>query len=889
MHLRSLFAALPGLLFFSPLQAVQTPQPLNAETFAGLELRAIGPAASGGRISDIELDPRNRNVWYVTTAAGGVWKTTSAGTSWTPIFDRQGSYSIGVARVDPRNSNVVWIGTGENTSQRSVGFGDGVYKSEDAGRTWSRMGLAQSEHIGEIVIDPRNSAVVYVAAQGPLWAPGGERGLYKTVDGGRSWNRVLYVSENTGISDVVINPANPDILYAASYQRRRHLGMQIAGGPEAAIYKSVDGGVKWDKLSNGLPGGDVGRIGLALSTQNPDVVYAHIAAAGRNGGFFRSADAGATWVKQSDYVPGDPQYYMELFPDPHHPGRIYSLDVNPRVTDDEGKTWRAAIPNGGVHVDHHAFAFDPSDPEHILNGNDGGLYQSFDSGKSWQWFGNLPISQFYNIDVDDAQPFYNVYGGLQDNGSLMGPSRTLFGGIPNYTWISIGGGDGMQPRAEANGQRFLYVQSQNGSINRLDQHTAESVGIRPANAQGQPPLRFTWNAPLAVSPHSSTRLYFGAQQLMRSDDRGTTWRAVSGDLTRNLNRDTMQIMGRVWGPEAVGRHLYTNTLSTITSIEESPLQQGLLIVGTDDGLLQISENAGESWRQSQLPGLPALGHIVDIAASRHDANTIYVVAQNYQRGDFKPYVFRSSDRGRSWTSISANVPARHVAWSIAEDHVNRSLLFLGTEFGLFFSLDAGQQWTQLSGGVPTVMFRDLAIQRRENDLVAGTFGRGIYVLDDYAPLRAITPAVLAQEGTLLPVRDAWAYNQRRAATDRGSFTASNPPYGALLTYYLREAAPGSYVIEIKNAAGEVVNQVAASTKAGVQRVAWDLRAQPRETAAAANAAAGEEEGPRRPPQGRPVPPGEYTAQLGRRVNNSFTAIGSVQRFQVKALPPIPNR
>lgn len=883
MQLRALIAALPGVLFL-PSAHAQTPIPLRAEQVAGLELRALGPAASGGRISDIEIDPRNRNHWYVTTAAGGVWKTTNAGVSWTPIFERQGSYSIGVARIDARNPQVIWIGTGENTSQRSVGFGDGVYKSTDGGQSWARVGLELSEHIGEIVIDPRNSEVVYVAAQGPLWAAGGERGLYKTTDGGRSWRRVLQVSENTGISDVVINPREPDVLYAASYQRRRHLGMQIAGGPESAIYKSADGGATWQKLSNGLPAGDVGRIGLALSPQDPGVVYAIIAAAGRTGGFFRSADAGRSWVRQSDYVPGDPQYYMELFPNPHRAGQIYTLDVVARVTDDEGKTWRPAV-TAGVHVDHHAFAFDPTDPDHILNGNDGGLYESFDGGRSWRWFSNLPLAQFYNIEVDDAEPFYNVYGGLQDNGSLMGPSRTLFGSIPNYTWLSIGGGDGMQPRAEPGGARFVYVQSQNGSISRLDQHTGETVSIRPRDEPGQP-HRFTWNAPLIVSPHSATRIYFGSHKLLRSDDRGTTWRAVSGDLTRALNRDTMPVMGKVWGPDAVGRHLYTNTLSTITAIDESPLQEGLLIVGTDDGLVQISENGGRNWRVVRLPGVPDLGAIVEVTASRHDASVIYAVAQNFQRGDFTPYVFRSSDRGHSWTSIRGNLPDRHVAWSLAEDHVNRHLHFLGTEFKLFVSLDGGQNWTPLMGGAPTIMFRDLAIQRRENDLVAGTFGRGIFVLDDYAPLRALTPALLASAGALLPVRAAWAYNARRAATDRGSFSAPNPPYGALLTYYVRTPEPSPLSIEIRNAAGEMVAQVSAPAAAGLQRVAWDLRTPVRDTVATAP---NPEEGQRRGPQTRAVPPGEYVAQLGRRAGTMFTPLGAAQRFVVKSLPPTINR
>ncbi len=766
-----------------------------------------------------------------------------------------------------------------------------------AGETWRRVGLEQSEHIGEIVIDPRNSEVVYVAAQGPLWAAGGERGLYKTSDGGRSWTRVLQVSDNTGVSDVVLDPRNPDVLYAASYQRRRHMGMQIAGGPEGGIHKSTDGGRTWKELTNGLPTGDIGRIGLALSPHNPDVVYALMTAERRTGGFFKSADAGVTWTRQSDYVPTDPQYYMELYPDPRVAGRIYTLDVQLRVTQDEGRTWVLA-PQAGVHVDHHLFAYDPRDPEHLINGNDGGLYQSFDSGRTWAWFANLPLAQFYSIDVDDAQPYYNVYGGLQDNGTLLGPSRTLTGNIQNYHWTSIGGGDGMQPRAEPRGTRYVYVQSQNGSLSRLDQLLNETVNIRPRNPTGEPPLRFTWNAPLLSSPHAPTRLYFGAQRLLRTDDRGATWRNVSGDLTRALNRDTMPIMGRVWPDSAVGRNLFTNTLSTLTIIDESTLQEGLLIVGSDDGRVHISDNAGQTWRAANIPGLPELAVIADVAASVHDRNTFYVVAHNFNRGDFAPYVYRSTDGGRQWASLSAGLPARHVSWSLAEDHVSRDLLFLGTEFALFFSHDGGRQWLPLSGNVPTIMMRDLAIQRRVNDLVVGTFGRGIFILDDYSALRALTPTVLAQEGTLFPVRDALQYNVRRAgAGDRGSFNTANPPYGALLTYYVRTAAASPLTIRISNAAGEAVAHVNAPAQAGVRRVAWDLRSPPPRDSTAAGrggraGGGGDEEGPpqggRGGAAGRPVPPGEYTAQLGRGMGASFTPMGSGQRFQVRAFIPPTN-
>jgi photosystem II stability/assembly factor-like uncharacterized protein len=634
---RKTFGLCAAALLLCPTDtsAQQPPDPTAAATFAGLEFRDIGPAAVGGRVSDIAIDPSNRNVWYVSTASGGLFKTTNAGTTWRAIFDDAASYSIGVVEVDPRNPRTIWVGTGENTGQRSVAFGDGIYKSTDGGDTWQNVGLRNSEHIGVIAFDPRDSNVVWVAAQGPLWAPGGDRGLYVTRNGGQTWTRALHVSDNTGISDVVLDPRNPDVMYAASYQRRRHMGMQIAGGPEGAVYKSTDGGRTWNKIMRGLPTTDIGRIGIALSPQNPDVVYALVAAQDSAGGFFRSSDRGENWTRQSNFVPTDPQYYMELYPDPRVPGRIYTLDVPFRITNDEGRTW-GSVAGQGVHVDHHAVAFDPVDASIMLLGNDGGLYQTFDGGTTWRWFSNLPAAQFYRIDVDDAQPFYNVYGGLQDNGSLMGPSRTLQGGgIMNHHWTSIGGGDGMQPRAEPGG-RFVYTQSQNGSLSRLDMRTGENVSIRPRQVQGQPAQRWTWDAPLIISPHRPTRIYFGSQQLWRSDDRGTTWTAVSGDLTRNLNRDTMQIMGRTWPANAVGRNLFTHELSTIVIIEESRLREGLLFVGTYDGQIQISENGGQSWRVSRIPGVPDLAVINDIAASRHDANVLYAVAHNFQRGDFKP-------------------------------------------------------------------------------------------------------------------------------------------------------------------------------------------------------------------------------------------------------------
>lgn len=864
---------------------------LRAETLAGLELRGIGPALMAGRIADVAIDPTDRSTWYVATGSGGVWKTENAGTTWEPIFDRYGSYSIGTITLDPKDPRVVWLGTGEKNGQRSVGYGDGVYRSVDGGKSWRHVGLEKSEHIARIVVDPRDPEVVYVAAQGPLWAAGGDRGLYKTTDGGRSWKRVLHISENTGITEVVLDPRDPDVVYAAAYQRRRHVGIQIAGGPEGGIYKSSDGGRSWKKLTDGLPGGDLGRIGLAVSPIRPDVVYALVAASGKNSGFFRSADRGESWVKQSDYIVVDPQYYMELFPDPHRFDRVYAVDVRVHVTEDGGKSF-GELETDFVHVDFHEVVFDPADPDYLMVGNDGGLYESWDRGKSWKFIDNLPIAQFYRVEVDDAAPFYNVYGGAQDNGTLMGPSRTpTVHGILNRDWISIGGGDGMQPRVDPADPDVVYAQAQYGALVRNDLRTGKAVPIKPREKEGEDSLRWYWSAPLVVSPHAPKRLYFAANRLFRSDDRGDSWVPVSPELTREIDRDTLLVMGRRWSPDAVWKHKFTSPLGTITALDESPLVEGLLYVGTDDGLIQVSEDGGRSWRASErFPGVPALTYVADVLASRHDASTVYAVFNNYQQGDFRPYILRSTDRGRSWRSVAGDLPDRHVAWTIVEDHEAAELLFAGTEFGLFVTLDGGRRWVQLRGGLPTIAVRDLAIQRRESDLVAGTFGRGVFILEDYSPLRQLTASLLAQEAVLFPIEEARLHAQRRVigggargTQGHGVFAAPNPPYGASFTYYLKDGLERSgkasadsgqapaIVVVVSDAQGKVIREIEGPATPGIHRMAWDLRHAPRDSAG-----------------GRPGPevePGRYTARAAKRVGGVRTLLGEPRSFEVAPLYP----
>lgn len=829
---------------------------LSVESMRGLELRSLGPALKPGRVGDIAVDPFNDSVWYVAVASGGLWKTTNRGSTWTPVFDNQGSYSIGCVTLDPKNPYIVWLGTGENQSLRSVSYGDGVYKSSDGGWSWTHMGLKNSEHIAKIVVDPRNSDVVYVASQGPLWAPGGDRGLYKSADGGKSWKAILQVSENTGITDFVMDPRNPDVLLAASYQRRRNVGLLIGGGPEAGIFKSTDGGAKWTRLAKGIPAVDLGRIALAASPQKPEVVYAHITAAGKEGGFFRSTDFGDSWQRQSNYKVVDPQYYGEIFPDPHQFDRIYAVDVRINVTEDGGKTFKP-VP-WKMHVDNHAIAFDPKDPMHMLVGNDGGLYESKDGGKNWKNFTNMPTTQFYRLALDNSLPFYRVYGGSQDNGTMGGPSRTVHAaGIRTSDWKSFGGGDGMQPRVDPENASVVYTMIQNGAISR---------GGKPIRPKGAKAVRWNWDTPFIISPHSPKRLYLAGSVLYRSDDRGDSWTAVSPDLTRQLDRNKIPVMGKLWGPDAITRNLFTTDLSIATALDESPRQEGVLYLGTDDGLVQVSENGGKDWRKCDtFPGVPNLTYVSDVCASQHDAGTVYAAFNNWQRGDFKPYLLKSSDRGKTWTSIAGNLPERGSVWCVVEDHVNRDLLFAGTEFGLFFTVDGGKAWVQLKGGVPTIAFRDLEIQRRENDLVGATFGRGFFVLDDYTSLRHLTAASLAKEGVLFAPRKTPRFDEG-AVDVAGTFTTPNPPFGAALTYYLRDgfsAKDAQVVLLISDVNGAKIAQIKGPGNAGVHRVYWNLK--------------GDGAG------SKMAEAGAFRVTLNKMAGGVLTPVGDTQMFEVVPL------
>jgi photosystem II stability/assembly factor-like uncharacterized protein len=1000
---RVLIAACAVAAFGTAALKGQTPSTgLNADTLSALTFRNLGPTLNNGRVVDVEIDPKDPNVWYVASAFGGVWKTINRGITFDPIF-AQYHFTTCCVVVDPSNSNIVWVGTGENNSQRSAHFGDGVYKSTDAGKTFKNMGLQTSEHIGKILVDPRNSNTVWVASQGPLFSEGGERGLYKTTDGGNTWTAALTISKDTGISDIVFDPVNPDIIFAGSYQRRRHVGQMIGGGSEGGIWKSMNGGKTFTKLTNGLPKGDVGRIGLAIDPKGliaeavpakgavkavPEkrgaVVYAIVHATETERGFYKSVDGGLKWEKVSDYVGGGAAYYCELFIDPWRPDTIWSANTPLQWSRDGGKTF-VAVPNmanvlyqaprgGGanaavnmeqnqyVHVDFHDVTFDPTNADHILASSDGGVHETYDGGLHWRPFMNLPVQQFYKIAVDDAKPFYRVCGGAQDNFSVCGPSKTdKRWGIQVTDWFYISSGDGFQPRVDPSNQNIIYGQSQDGNLVRNDLSTGTSRNVRPrapgaggrgaggGRGGGAPDPtadRPNWDAPYIISPHSPSRLYWASQYVWRSDDRGDTWTKISGDLTRNLDWRVQPIMGKVWDPVPAGAtpsihdpislHESTTALSNVVALEESPLLEGLIYAGTDDGLLQVTEDGGKNWRMMDtFPSVPKWTYVTDIFASPKDANVVFVAFNDWQRGNFAPYILKSTDRGRTFTSITGNLPAKHDVWGVIQDHVNGDLLFAATEFGVFTSVDAGKSWIQLKGNMPVAQVRDIQVQKTYSDLVLGTFGRGFWVLEDYSPLRAMTAQTLADEAKLYPARETQLlYNVTGEAQQTlPVWTAPNPDYGVALTYSVGKAVAddAKLVITITDDAGKQIRRMDVDKDLGLHREMWNFRADagvsqaggpglpelppvptddddqddqaPPQQAGRQGGAAGGAQGGRAggagaqggraggaafggrggTPQGPVVVPGRYTATLGKQVGDTVTPYGAGVSFFVKAL------
>lgn len=760
----------------------------NSSLVSGLKWRNIGPAFSSGRIADFAVNPKNHSEWFVAVASGHVWKTSNNGTTFEPVFDSYGAYSMGCIIYDPNNTSVLWLGTGEHNHQRSLGYGNGVYKSCDGGKSWKNMGLKESRQIGKIAVDPRNSDIVFVAAEGSVWGPGGERGLYKTTDGGKTWKKVLEISENTGVNNVVIDPRNPDVMYASSEQRRRHVFTKIGGGPETALYKSTNGGETWDKMSGGLPSADMGGIGLALSPINPDIIYAIIESTPDASGFYRSADRGASWQKMSNHS-AQGQYYNMIFPDPKVLDRIYSTETVSQVTDDGGKTWRS-VGNNKRHVDDHAMWIDPDDNRHFLIGGDGGVYESFDGGKEYVFKSNLPVVQYYRVQVDNSSPFYYVYGGTQDNNSHGGPSRSIrSNGVLTDDWFVTQGGDGFWTQIDPLDPNIAYAEAQYGNMVRFDRRSEEAVDIRPEPRKGEDSYKWNWNTPLIISPHSHHRLYTAANKVFRSDDMGQSWTVISDDLTAKIDRNSWPVMGKYWSIDAVQKDISTSQFGTIVSLDESPVKENLLYAGTDDGLIQVTEDAGKSWRKAdKFPGVPSNTYVSDLLASKFDENIVFASFDNNLRDDFKPYVCMSTDKGKSWVSISGNLPANGAVHCIQQDFQNPELIFAGTEFGVFFTIDGGKNWIRLKSGIPDVQIRDMAIQKRESDLVVASFGRGFFVLDNYSPLRFLKKENLDKQAYLFPVKDALIYLQSDSKYGQGStvYAAPNPDYGATFTYFVKD-------------------------------------------------------------------------------------------------------
>ena len=830
--------------------------------------------------------------------------------------------------MDSNNPNIVWAGTGENNHQRALGYGNGVYKTVDGGKSWKNMGLKESRQIGMIAIDPRNSDVVYVAAEGSAWGTGGERGLYKTTDGGNTWTKVLNISENTGINNIVFDPRNPDILYATSEQRRRHVHTKIGGGPESAIHKSTDAGKTWRKLESGLPKEDMGGIGIAVSPVNPDIVYAIIEAANSAGGFFRSTDRGESWQKMSDYSSSG-QYYNEIYCDPVNVDKVFSVETVSRVTLDAGKTWQS-LGLDKRHVDDHALWINPSNTNNFMIGGDGGIYITYDNGKNYMHVQNLPVTQFYRVALDNETPFYNVFGGTQDNNSFGGPSRNFSSdGVTKGEWIVTIGGDGFWTRIDPLDPNIVYSEYQYGNVYRFDKKSHETVYIKPTPEKGELTYKWNWNTPFIISPHKNTRLYMAANVVFKSDDRGNTWQKISDDLTANIDRNTWPVMGKFWSIDAVAKDVSTSLYGIIISLDESPAKEGLIYAGTDDGVISVTEDGGKNWRKiSSFPGIPANTYVSDIYASRFDENVVYASFDNILRDDFKPYILKSSDKGKTWISITKGLPENGTVHTLEQDFIDKDLLFAGTEFGAYYSYNGGNNWVQLKNGLPANAVKDMTIQQRETDLVIATFGRGFYILDDYSPLREINPSLNEKEASIFPIKDALMYIQKSNKYGQGAteYLGENPPYGATFTYYLKdvpktqkevrqekekelfkegkpipqptwkeledeakEIAP-YLIFTITDEQGNVIRKLTKSASKGVNRITWDLQYSNTFTLQLND----KKFNPIKEDRGFwMVMPGKYNVSLGMYSKGEFKELVPAKEFEAKSINntslPAPDR
>lgn len=905
--------------FSYPQKANNSPGDSLKNISLDLQFRSIGPAVTGGRVIDIAVNPENHSEYFIAAGSGSLWKTINNGITFSPVFDNQKSYAIGAVRIDPSNPNVIWVGTGENRNQNNVAYGDGVYKSEDGGKTWKNLGLKNSEHIGGIAIDPKNPNTVLVAAMGPLRREGGDRGVYKTTDGGKTWNKVLYISEFTGCSEIHMDPRNSNIIYAVAHQRMRKLYTGIGGGPESGIYRSTDNGNTWDKMTRGLPTEDVGRIGMSVSPANADILYAIIEAK-KDQGVYKSTDRGSSWSKQSSYVSAYPFYFQKLFCDPKDADKLYSMDVFIKLSRDGGKTWNN-LGEKFKHVDNHVLWIDPDNTKHLLSGCDGGVYETYDQGKSWSFKNNIPIAEVYKVATDNASPFYNVYIGTQDNNSLGGPSRTInSGGITNQDWTFTLAGDGFQSQADWKDPNIVYAQSQNGGLTRFNKKTGESLNIKPSDFMDTA-YRFDWDAALLISEHNNKRLYFGGNKLFRTDDQGNSWDEISPDLTRGIPKNFMKLMGKSW---SIDELVNKGVMAQIASIAESPLDENILYVGSGDGLIHYTTDAGKTWNKSSTGKLPEYARVHQIIASRFDKLVAYAACHNFHDGDYKPYLLKTTDGGKTWSFINSNLPERGSSYSIAEDHVNKNLLFCGTQFGVYFTTDGAKEWIPLKNGMPTTSVMNLTIQRNENDLVVSTFGRGVYILDDYTPLRTISKEILEKDAYVFPVKDARMFIPATpfgfsgiGFQGAGFFAAPNPEIGAVFTYYLkdkpkslkeirREAEKEKQkkgedieypdyqtllkekiqqdpflLITITDEEGNVVRKIKTDLKKGVNRLVWDFRynvVTPISLEAFDNSVPWNE-----PDKGYMAAPGKYFVSLSKFEEGKFTTLTEPQAFICKPL------
>jgi len=825
-----------------------------ATEFEKLHFRSIGPATMSGRIADIAVYEANPAIWYVGTAHGGVWKTTSNGAMFTPLLQDKGLMSIGDIAVSQLNPDVVYVGTGESNNRQSGSWGEGLYKSTDGGKTWSHIGLRDSKHINRIVLDPNNNDVVFVAATGALYGPGGDRGVYKSTDGGRTWRNVLKVDENTGANDLVVAATDPNIMYASTYQRRRSTCCMNGGGPGSGIWKSTDAGEHWMRLSGpGLASGALGRIGLDTYRRSANTLFVSVegpaGAGGRGGpadvgidqpaagtGTYRSDDGGTTWRKTSVNNPR-PMYFSQVRIDPNNPDRIYMGGVGLQMTIDGGKTWETDA-SLVIHDDLHALWINPSNSDHIIQGNDGGIALSYDGAKTWSFIPNLPVGLFYHVGFDMETP-YNVCGGMQDNYDWCGPSRSRHtSGIYNYDWFQIQGGDGFVAIPDLRDSRIIYTESQDGNITRRNKVTGESKSIRPSPANvvgavaGEPAFRFHWDTPLMISPVDNGTLLVAANKVFKSTDRGDSWVAISPDLTTGANRDTIVTMGLKGSDITIARNDGVSNWPAIVALAESPKQAGMYFAGTDDGNVQMSKDGGKTWQNitSRIPGFPKGAFVSRIVPSRFDAATVYVTVENHRENDYEPHIWVSNDGGSSFSSLNANLKGE-VARTLTEDIKNPDLLYVGTETGIFITLDRGKSWRRLKANFPTVRVDELTIHPRDNALLVASHGRSLWILDDLSPIQEYA-AANAADAKLFTPSPALQWKQMDNRNDEfwghQFFVGENPPLDAVISFNLKKNIPG-LGLRITDASGRTIRGLsipASRNQAGIQTVCWDQRVEP---------------------------------------------------------------